>query len=106
MNDGATLLSEEKILVVDDEPSIREIVSLYLKRSGYEVTTAADGQAAVDVLARQTFDLVVLDLMLPRLSGFEVCRILRRETNVPILMLTARASEVDRVVGLEVGADD
>jgi len=99
-------LNEEKILVVDDEPSIREIVSLYLKRSGYQVTTAADGEAALDWLARQTFDLVVLDLMLPRVDGLEIARRLRATGQTPIIMLTARGEEIDRILGLEMGADD
>ncbi len=99
-------MSSEKILVVDDEPSIREIVTLYLKRSGYEVITAADGQVAVDVLARQTFDLVVLDLMLPRVDGLEITRRLRATSQTPIIMLTARSEEIDRILGLEMGADD
>ena len=99
-------MSAEKILVVDDEPSIREIVSLYLKRSGYEVATAADGQAAVDALARQSFDLVVLDLMLPAIDGLEITRRLRAASQTPIIMLTARSEEIDRILGLEMGADD
>ena len=99
-------MSGEKILVVDDEPSIREIVSLYLKRSGYEVTTAADGQAAVVALARQPFDLVVLDLMLPQIDGLEITRRLRTTSETPIIMLTARSAEIDRILGLEMGADD
>ncbi len=99
-------MSGEKILVVDDEPSIREIVTLYLKRSGYEVATAADGQAAVDALARQTFDLVVLDLMLPQVDGLEITRRLRATSQTPIIMLTARSEEIDRILGLEMGADD
>jgi DNA-binding response OmpR family regulator len=99
-------LSAEKILVVDDEPSIREIVSLYLKRSGYEATTVADGQAAVDALARQVFDLVVLDLMLPQVDGLEITRRLRAASQTPIIMLTARSEEIDRILGLEMGADD
>jgi DNA-binding response OmpR family regulator len=106
MNQGGNLVSGEMILVVDDEPSIREIVSLYLKRSGYEVTTAADGQAALDALARQTFDLVVLDLMLPRVDGLEITRRLRATSQTPIIMLTARSEEIDRILGLELGADD
>jgi two-component system, OmpR family, response regulator ResD len=99
-------VSAERILVVDDEPSIREIVTLYLKRSGYEVTTAADGQAAADALARQSFDLVVLDLMLPQVDGLEITRRLRATGEMPIIILTARSEEIDRILGLEMGADD
>jgi DNA-binding response OmpR family regulator len=106
MNEGATLVSGEKILVVDDEPSIREIVSLYLKRSGFAVSTAADGQVAIDELARQSFDLVVLDLMLPKVDGLEITRRLRATSQTPIIMLTARSEEIDRILGLEMGADD
>jgi DNA-binding response OmpR family regulator len=96
----------QKILIVDDEPSIREVVSLYLTRAGYQVTTAGDGQAALDELARRTFDLVVLDLMLPQVDGLEITRRLRATSDTPIIMLTARSEEIDRILGLELGADD
>jgi len=99
-------VSAQRILVVDDEPSIREVVSLYLKRAGYQVTIAADGRAALDELARQSFDLVVLDLMLPAVDGIEVTRRLRAAGDTPIIMLTARSEEIDRILGLEMGADD
>jgi len=95
-----------RILVVEDDLTLLETLEYNLSAEGYEVITAADGLAALEVARREEPDLVVLDLMLPRLDGFEVCRVLRRETSVPILMLTARTDEVDRVVGLEVGADD
>jgi DNA-binding response OmpR family regulator len=91
---------------VDDEPSIREVVSLYLKRSGYQVRTAADGQEALDMLAREDFDLVVLDLMMPKVDGLEITRQLRTDRDTPIIMLTARSEEIDRILGLELGADD
>lgn len=96
----------EKVLVVEDEPTLVETLEYNLTRQGYGVCTAADGLAALEVARRERPDLIVLDIMLPKLDGLEVCRILRQEMNVPILMLTARAEEVDRVVGLEVGADD
>ncbi|MBN1878458.1 MAG: response regulator transcription factor [Anaerolineae bacterium] len=96
----------EKILVVEDELVLRETLTYNLKKQGYEVCAAADGNTAVDLARREQPDLVVLDIMLPGLDGFEVCRVLRKEMNMPILMLTARADEVDKVVGLEVGADD
>ena len=99
-------MSEQRILVVDDEPSIREVITLYLKRSGFLVTPAADGQAALDALSRQHFDLVVLDVMLPKVDGLEVTRRLRATTETPIIMLTARSEEIDRILGLEMGADD
>jgi DNA-binding response OmpR family regulator len=94
------------ILVVDDEPTVRETLAYNLQREGYRVVTATDGQRAVSAFRAERPDLVVLDLMLPGLSGVEVCRIVRRESDVPILMLTAKDSELDKVVGLEVGADD
>lgn len=96
----------EKILVVEDEPTLVETLAYNLNRQGYAVVTATDGHAALAVARREQPDLIVLDLMLPGLDGFEVCRILRQEMNAPILMLTARTDEVDRVVGLEMGADD
>jgi DNA-binding response OmpR family regulator len=95
-----------QILVVEDDLTLLETLEYNLASEGYEVITAADGLMALEMARAEEPDLIVLDLMLPRLDGFEVCRILRRETSVPILMLTARADEVDRVVGLEVGADD
>jgi DNA-binding response OmpR family regulator len=95
-----------KILIVDDEPPIIDVLSYNLRRANYEVVVARDGEQAL-VQARQAQpDLIILDLMLPRLNGLEVCRTLRRERDVPIIMLTALDAEVDRVVGLELGADD
>lgn len=99
-------MTNEKILVVEDEPTLRETLEYNLTRHGYQVCTATDGYAALETARRERPDLIVLDLMLPGLDGVEVCRILRQETTIPILMLTARAEEVDKVVGLEVGADD
>jgi len=94
------------ILVVDDERSISEVVSLYLTRAGYRVKIANDGQAALRELAKQMPDLVVLDLMLPGVDGMEITRRLRAEGDTPIIMLTARREEADRILGLEMGADD
>jgi len=94
------------VLLVDDEPPIVDLLSYNLRRSGYQVAVARDGEEALAVARRERPDLIILDLMLPRLDGLEVCRILRRERDVPIIMLTARESEIDRVVGLELGADD
>jgi DNA-binding response OmpR family regulator len=99
-------ISEQTILVVDDEPSIREVVTLYLQRAGYHVIVAADGQAALQVLDERSPDLVVLDLMLPQVDGLEITRQLRARGNTPIIMLTARRQETDRILGLEMGADD
>jgi DNA-binding response OmpR family regulator len=96
----------DRILVVEDDLTLLETLEYNLGSEGYEVIVAADGLTALEVAREEQPDLIVLDLMLPRLDGFEVCRILRQETSVPILMLTARTDEVDRVVGLEVGADD
>ena len=96
----------ELILVVDDELTLQETIAFQLTRQGYEVVTSADGEDALDKARVHRPDLIILDIMLPKLDGFEVCRILRQEMNTPILMLTARDDEIDRVVGLEVGADD
>ncbi len=96
----------EKILVVEDEPSLQETLAYNLNRQGYSVETVGDGIAALEAARRLQPDLIVLDIMLPGLDGFEVCRIVRQEMNVPILMLTARDDEIDRVIGLEMGADD
>lgn len=94
------------ILLVDDEPTLRETLAENLEADGFAVVTAADGAQALERFRASRPDLVILDLMLPGLSGLELCRIIRREAAVPILMLTARDSEIDKVVGLEVGADD
>jgi DNA-binding response OmpR family regulator len=96
----------EKILVVEDEPTLQETLAYNLERQGYEVITAGNGQEALDKARQIQPDLMVLDIMLPIMDGFEVCRIIRQEMTVPILMLTARDEEIDRVIGLEIGADD
>lgn len=96
----------EKILVVDDEVSLQETLAYNLKKEGYLVDVAGDGPTALDLARQSKPDLIILDIMLPGLDGFEVCRILRKEMSTPVLMLTARDDEIDRVVGLEVGADD
>lgn len=96
----------QKVLVVEDDRTLLEALEYNLVRQGYEVLTAGDGLVALEIAQRERPDLIVLDVMLPGLDGFEVCRALRREMSVPILMLTARDEEVDKVVGLEVGADD
>ena len=95
-----------RILLVDDEQSIQTLLSYPLRRDGYEVVQATDGRQALDRFDEQTFDLVVLDLMLPKVDGLEICRQLRGRSSVPIIMLTARSDEIDKVVGLELGADD
>jgi DNA-binding response OmpR family regulator len=96
----------DRILVVEDEIALQETLAYNLKRQGYEVETTGDGAAALETARRIHPDLILLDIMLPGMDGFEVCRILRQEMNTPVLMLTARDDEIDRVVGLEVGADD
>ena len=96
----------KKILIVEDEPTLLATLRYNLEREGYAVATAADGESALTVARSERPQLIVLDVMLPKLDGFEVCRILRRETAVPIIMLTAKTDEVDKVVGLELGADD
>jgi DNA-binding response OmpR family regulator len=95
-----------RILLVDDEQSIQTLLSYPLRKEGYEVVQATDGRQALDRFSEQQFDLVVLDLMLPRIDGLEVCRRLRSASSVPIIMLTAKSEEIDKVVGLELGADD
>jgi len=95
-----------RILLVDDEQSVQTLLSYPLRKDGYHVTSALDGREALERFAEGRFDLVILDLMLPKLDGVEVCRQLRRSSQVPIIMLTAKGSETDKVAGLEVGADD
>ncbi|HEX9369837.1 MAG TPA: response regulator transcription factor [Roseiflexaceae bacterium] len=99
-------MSGETILIVDDEPTIVEVVELYLRREGFRVLTAGDGAAALSAVQQERPDLIVLDLMLPGMSGLDVTRQLRAGGALPIIMLTARGEETDRVVGLELGADD
>jgi len=95
-----------RILVVDDEQAVLDLLVYNLKKAHYETSTAADGLQALKLAAAQPFDLILLDLMLPEVDGLDVCRRLRKTSNVPIIMITARGEEVDRVVGLELGADD
>jgi DNA-binding response OmpR family regulator len=98
--------STPRILLVDDEHSGQKLLAYPLRKEGYEVVSALDGREALDRLRDGAFDLVVLDLMLPKVDGFEVCRQLRTHSAVPIIMLTAKAEEIDKVLGLELGADD
>jgi len=99
-------MTRTRVLVVDDEPMVTEVVGRYLEREGFDVAIAADGDEGLRLAREQPPDLVVLDLMLPRLGGLEVCRALRRESRVPVIMLTAKGAESDRILGLELGADD
>src|SRR5215208_2703435 len=111
---GATLTSEDRslnaedctVLIVDDEPNIVEVVSAYLQRELYKVVTAADGEEALRMISQHAPDLIVLDVMLPKLDGLEVCRRVRATSQVPIVMLTAKDEESDKVLGLGLGADD
>jgi len=100
------MAGKSKILVVEDNANLLDTLKYNLQKEGYEVVTAADGAEAVETARREKPDLVILDVMLPELNGFEVCRILRKDMIMPILMLTARVDETDKIVGLEIGADD
>jgi DNA-binding response OmpR family regulator len=95
-----------RILLVDDEQAIQTLLTYPLRKDGYEVVSAKDGREALDQFSEQRFDLVVLDIMMPKLDGIEVCRRLRARSQVPIIMLTAKDDEIDKVLGLEMGADD
>ena len=99
-------VSEQKVLIVEDEPMVGEVVERYLRRDGYEVQTALDGQSGLQAFDAFQPDLVVLDVMLPRVDGMEVCRRIRAASQIPIIMLTARGEEIDKLLGLELGADD
>jgi two-component system response regulator MtrA len=97
---------DARILLVEDDPSIREVTAIGLRAAGFTVETAGDGREGLDRFGAEAFDLVLLDVMLPRLDGLEVCRAIRRTSTIPVVMLTARADTLDVVVGLEAGADD
>jgi DNA-binding response OmpR family regulator len=99
-------MTDAKILVVDDDKKIVELITLYLKKDGYQVLSAFNGQQAIELARRRQPDLIVLDLMLPQVDGMDVCRILRAESDVPIIMLTGRSTDEDKLAGLELGADD
>jgi two-component system alkaline phosphatase synthesis response regulator PhoP len=99
----------KKIFIIEDEEDIRDLLELYLKREGYGVQSAQDGEAGLQRIAKERFDLILLDLMLPQMDGLEVCRVLKSQpqtADLPLIMLTAKAEESDRIVGLELGADD
>jgi two-component system OmpR family response regulator len=98
-------LTSDRILIVEDDRNLLDTLKYNLRKEGYQVVTAIDGAEALNVARREKPDLIILDIMLPKINGFEVCRILRKETTVPILMLTAKAEETDKIVGLEIGAD-
>jgi len=101
-----TGISKPKLLVIDDEENVCELISLYFEKAGYDVVCSGDGNEGIDVLRSQKPDMVILDLMLPGMDGLDVCKEIRKFSNVPLIMLTARVDEVDRVLGLEIGADD
>jgi DNA-binding response OmpR family regulator len=98
--------SVRTVLVVDDEPTVRDIVSQYLTRDGFRVVATGDGRAVMDLVEQESPDLIVLDVMLPGMSGLELCRAIRARRAIPVILLTARGEETDRIVGLEIGADD
>ncbi len=99
-------MPKDKVLIIEDDDNLQEALRYSLEQDGYKVHSAADGEAGLDLAREVTPDLIILDIMLPVLDGLEVCRIIRQETAAPIIMLTAKGEEVDRVVGLELGADD
>jgi len=102
-------MSKENILIIEDDKHISKLVKYNLEKTGYDCTIVEDGEKALDVLSKQGIDLILLDIMLPEMDGFEVCRLIKQDTklkNIPIIMLTAKGEEVDRIVGLELGADD
>jgi DNA-binding response OmpR family regulator len=100
------MAARQRVLVVDDEPQICDVVELYLRREGFEVETAHDGESALNAVEHDPPDLVVLDVMMPKVNGLEVTRLIHERFNIPIIMLTSRGEEVDKIVGLETGADD
>lgn len=99
-------MTSSRILIVEDDPNLLETIKYNLRRESYDVLTEVDGVRALEIARKEKPDLIVLDVMLPKMSGFEVCRILRKDMTVPILMLTAKSEETDKIVGLEIGADD
>ena len=101
-----TGVSKPKVLVIDDEENVCELITLYFEKAGYDVVCAGDGSEGLEMIRSQKPDIVILDLMLPGMDGLDVCKEVRKFSNIPLIMLTARVDEVDRVLGLEIGADD
>jgi DNA-binding response OmpR family regulator len=99
-------MTKQKVLVIDDEENVCELISMYFDKAGYEVVTAVDGADGIEKTRQYRPDILILDIMLPGMDGLDVCKEIRKSSNVPIIMLTARVDEVDRVLGLEIGADD
>jgi len=95
-----------RILIVDDEPDIHRLIERYARREGHETTSASDGQEAVDLCLEHDYDIVIMDIMMPRMDGFEACRLIKKQKDIPVLMLSARGAELDRLYGFEVGVDD
>ena len=95
-----------KVLIVDDNKQIISILEAYAKKEGYQTVIAVDGQEALDVFQRERPDIILLDVMMPKIDGFEVCRVIRKTSNVPIIMITARGEDFEKIMGLEIGADD
>lgn len=99
-------MENKRILIVEDDPNISEIVSLYLKKEGYEVDKKADGKKGYEAFLAKAYDLIILDIMLPSMDGYEICRKVRKTSNIPIVMLTAKGEQVEKIKGLDIGADD
>ncbi|MHA6485069.1 response regulator transcription factor [Paenibacillus sp. strain BS8-2] len=97
---------ERRVLIVDDEREIAELIEIYLRNEGYQTTIAGDGEQALELYGKESYDLVILDIMMPRMDGLEVCRKLRKDQNVPILMVSAKTQDMDKILGLMTGADD
>ncbi len=97
---------EGNVLIVDDEPKMRELVKMYLEREGFKVTEAGDGEEALDQFYKNSFDLMIVDIMMPKVDGLTLCKEVRKSSDIPIIMLTAKGEEIDRVLGFELGADD
>ncbi|NPV53827.1 MAG: response regulator transcription factor [Firmicutes bacterium] len=100
------MIAQSRILIVDDDPYIRELLEIYLRREGFEVQSVGDGEAALSLASRAKPDLVILDIMLPGISGWDICRKLRSESNIPIILLTAKSEKLDKIKGFELGTDD
>jgi two-component system response regulator ResD len=104
--EGMNMNPSASILIADDEAKMRDLVKMYLEREGFKVSEAADGEQALSIFANNNFDLVVLDIMMPKVDGLSVCKEIRRKCDIPVIMLTAKGEEIDRVLGFELGADD
>ena len=99
-------MAEEKILVVDDEKEIRDLIEIYLKNEGYKILKASDGREALDIVKKDHIDLIILDVMMPNMDGIEACMKIREEESMPIIMLSAKSEDMDKIIGLTTGADD